>query len=84
MAQTCDECHAARAVGTIVTGRPVCRRCGDRLAGAAAGTILGGPAQGIATGTAAGAMSGMSTAFPPKDPPPGEGFWQRWRRRIIG
>jgi hypothetical protein len=69
-------------VTTTVTGRPVCQPCANRLTGAAAGTILGGPVQGIATGVAAENLTGLSTAFPPTTP---EGsFWQRWRRRIIG
>jgi len=82
MAEPCSECHNSPAVTTTVTGRPVCQRCANRLQGAAAGTILGGPVQGIATGVAAENLTGPAAAFPPTE---AEGsFWQRWRRRIIG
>ena len=50
MADQCSECRRSPAVTTTVTGRPVCQPCANRLAGAAAGTVLGGPVQGIATG----------------------------------
>jgi hypothetical protein len=82
MPDECSECRRSPAVTTTITGRPVCERCANRLLGAAAGTILGGPVQGIATGVAAENLTGLSTAFPPTKPT--GSFWQRWKRRIIG
>src|SRR5665213_3931430 len=77
MADPCSECRESPAATTTVTGRPVCQRCANRLQGAAAGTILGGPEQGIATGVAAENLTGLATAFPPAK---AEGsFWQRWK-----
>ena len=82
MAGLCSECRESPAVTTTTTGRPVCQPCANRLLGAAAGTIVGGPVQGIATGVAAENLTGLATAFPPTK---ADGsFWQRWRRRIIG
>ena len=62
MADPCSECREEPAVTATVTGRPVCQRCANRLQGAAAGTILGGPVQGIATGIAAENLTGLATA----------------------
>jgi hypothetical protein len=82
MPEVCSECHRSTAVATTVTGRPVCQPCANRLLGAAAGTIVGGPIHGIAAGVAAENLTGLSTAFPPTQV---EGsLWQRWKRRIIG
>jgi hypothetical protein len=78
----CSECGKSPATTTTVTGRPVCQHCANRLAGAAVGTMLGGPSGGIVTGVAADNLTGLSTAFPPVE---AEGsFWHRWRKRIIG
>ena len=82
MAGPCEECRASDAVTATVAGRKVCRSCANRLGGAAAGTVLGGPVHGVVTGVAAEHLTGLAAAFPPIK---AEGsFWQRWRRRIIG
>ena len=82
MSDPCSECRKAPAVTTTVTGRAVGQSCANRLQGAAAGSIVGGPAPAVVTGVAVSKLTGLSTAFPPTR---AEGsFWQRWKRRIIG